>query len=132
MSNLSDLKNFEIEPYFKALIAVMQADGVIDDSEKEFISNQAKILNVNIEQLIDNNIVLSDIDLMNLSSTTKKCIIRDCISLAYADDHYAQEEKDKINEIAALAGVDKNDVEKIEKWLIKYWNVLEEGAALLA
>ncbi|MBW6484443.1 MAG: hypothetical protein K0B10_15480, partial [Vicingaceae bacterium] len=56
-----------------------------------------------------------------------KLLIRDCIALAYLDEKYTDAEKNRINEIAISAGLEKHEVELIEKWLIDYWNLMEKA-----
>lgn len=125
--NYKKLQGFEKETYFKALITVANADNEFNEIEKEYLFDQAKLLEFDIAPIIDKKISLDELNLQQSSTITKKILIRDCIALAYLDEKYTDAEKNRINEIAINAGLEKDEVELIEKWLIDYWNLMEKA-----
>jgi len=81
--NYKNLQGFEKETYFKALISVANADNNFNEIEKEYLFDQAKLLEFDIASIIDKKNSLAELNLQQSSSITKKILIRDCIALAY-------------------------------------------------
>jgi len=135
MENFDSYKNlqgFEKEIYFKALISVANADNNFNEIEREYLFDQARLLNFDIASIMEKKFTTSELNLKESSSITKKLLIRDCIALAYIDNKYTDAEKFRINEIAINAGLTPKEVETIEKWLIDYWNIMDKAEEIFA
>lgn len=122
------LEGFDAKAYLDALVAVAKADGVKPE-EREFIVQQAASLGIepDFEHPIDLTILRSA-----SSIVTRRIIIRDCIVLAAVDGDYSANERERIGEIASGLGVDARTVERIEDWIKRYSDILEEGQRIFA
>lgn len=130
IQQMAALESFDVETYFRALVAVAAADGTICDDELGFMKDQATLLEFDLNPLMESTTSIEDFNLSTVSEFTKKLIIRDCIALAHADGNYDAEEKKEVAAIADKIGVPANQVADIEQWLTEYWAVLEKGERL--
>lgn len=123
------LENFDAEVYVRALVAVAQTDGVRDE-ERAFITDHAGALGVPVpdfETRIDVGTVGA-----GTSDVTRRMIVRDCIVLAALDGDFSSAERERIKDIAGHLGVSPAMAQKLEAWVTKYAEVVEEGQQLLA
>lgn len=123
---------FDLDAYFKALISVAKADGNLNEIEEEFIKDQATLLNYELGDLIDQDINLETLHLSESSPFTRKILIRDCISLAYIDDHYDEREKAEIQRIGQNMQLSSQEINAIESWLLSYWDLMKQAEELFA
>ena len=128
--NYKKLQGFDKEIYFKALISIAKADGIFKEIEKEYIKDQAKLMEFDINSMLSKDYSLSEINLKNSSSVTKKILIRDCISLALIDDYYHETEQKRIYEIGKNIGLNISEIKEIEKWLNDYLEIMEKAETI--
>ncbi|MDX2470128.1 MAG: hypothetical protein QNL04_06080 [SAR324 cluster bacterium] len=124
-------EDFDSKAYLKVLISVAMADGEIQPSELQFIELQARLLSLDFNLLIKEPSLDLESYAHKLSSKTKRVILRDCICMGYVDDHYSQDERQKIKSIASQLGLSSKDAVEMENWLKDYWKHLKEGERLL-
>ncbi|MBT6047073.1 MAG: hypothetical protein HOG49_09650 [Candidatus Scalindua sp.] len=127
----SALNSFDSDSYFKLLVIVAGADGNICESELAFLQDQAKLMDYDLQAVLNKGLNLSDIKVQGISIVTKKIVIRDCISLAHIDGVYDKNESEKIQEIGKTLGIVPEDIDKINEWLLEYWAIIEKGEELL-
>ena len=132
MDQIAMMENFNEDLYFKALIAVAKADGNLDKNELSFLKDQAHILDYNLEEVISETYDLEQLVTEEISLFTKNTIIKDCISLAFIDDDYDDNERKKIQEIGKVLNISKDKIFEIEKWLEEYWKILKKGEFILS
>lgn len=130
LTEMEKLESFDVDAYFQALLFVANADNVLLNSEAEFLSDQARLFNYNLDGIVDREIDIKRLRTSDMSIFTKKIIIRDCIAMAYVDGNYDKREKEAVQEICKLFMLPFSEVEKIEQWLYEYWSVIEKGQIL--
>lgn len=110
--------------YGFALLVIAGSDGEVSDPELEWLTiNLAKTLKVDEATIAaweeydfeekDLEDVFQKIDSMSVASFNK-LLIYDAIRMSYADDDYADEERAKVGEAAAMLGLNKEIVSAIE------------------
>lgn len=130
MNSLNDnITDEEKSVYIKILLAVATSDG-IDQRELDFISLQADVLNISPSDIPSDTVTMDDINFSVISDKVKRIIIRDCIALAYIDNKYTDEEREKIQIVSQRMGISHGLVNEIEIWLIDYWSILQKGAEI--
>lgn len=124
-------ENFDAVSYLQTLIAVAMSEGGMKPEEINYIELQAKLLNLDLDHMLDR----PQLDLKKiapkLSGKTKRVIIRDCITLAHMDRDYAAAERLRILGVANDLGLESKVVEQMEAWLKQYWSLLDQGERLL-
>lgn len=105
-------KKFTIE-YFRDLVAIAMADGILKDEEKEFFSDKAKEFGFSINKIDDmfsstdemiehsSNIELDDTD-----------FITDLVAMTMVDGEIHQNEYELCINLAKRKGFDKSDVDQ--------------------
>lgn len=129
VADLYRLEDFEGELYIRAMISLAKADGVIRDSERDFLEMQARLLGVDINHFLQTEMHPEDIHA--LSEVTKRVILRDMIELAHIDNDYDERERKRIFQITKLLSVSPSIVEKLEAYLAEYWSLLGKGRQLI-
>ena len=111
---LNLLNSTEKENFLKLAVAVIKADGVIDDSEKQIQSayaNEMQINICNIEEQVDTEKIIKEYA-MNSTVQTKRIVFIELLALAFADGNYAIEEKTLIQQLANAFDIDRVFIEK--------------------
>lgn len=137
-------RGFDPKIYLRALAVVAHADGHLDERERAFIEEQARLFGVDAAPLWEQAPDLSFLDGIHTSERTKAAILRDAVLLAYSDGEYHEAERQKVREIAALLHMDERAVlraeqeaprsnppllvsEKAPAWLKEYWAIGAKG-----
>lgn len=111
---LNSLNSEEKNNFMKLAVAIMKADGVIEESEKQIISvyaaeMQIPVCNVDSYENVD---AIIDAFAANSTMQTKRIVFLELLALALADGNYAQEEKTLVQQVANAFGIDKPFIEK--------------------
>jgi uncharacterized membrane protein YebE (DUF533 family) len=128
---LNDEDNFNAEVYFNCLVSIAYADGILEDSEREYIENQAAIMDFSVQEIIKQPKKLESIDFDSLSTLMKNTIIRDCISLSRSCGLYRGLEKETLLKIADRMSISGHKVEEIENWLSEYSELIQRGQSIM-
>jgi hypothetical protein len=124
------LEDFDAETYLRALIVVVKVHGV-EPVERDFVVSRARILGVEHEHLWDDEVAdlppLPD----DLSDTTKRVVLRDCILIACIDGDYTDTERQFIHRIRDWLGLAPETVDLFEDWFRRYFDLMDEQEALL-
>ncbi len=116
----SDLLNKEEElALVKTMAHFAAADGEIAPGEMALLEAAAGKCGVEAEA------VLKDVSQINLEETlapvqtdkSRRIFIQELITIGYADGHYFHVEKETVNNVASILGVDNETVGRIEDWV---------------
>jgi uncharacterized tellurite resistance protein B-like protein len=111
---LNLLNTTEKSNFMKLAMAVIKADGIIEDSEKQILSayaNEMQINICNIEEQVDTEKIIKEYA-MNSTVQTKRIVFIELLALAFADGNYAIEEKTLIQQLANAFDIDRTFIEK--------------------
>ena len=111
---LNLLNTTEKSNFMKLAMAVIKADGIIEDSEKQILSayaNEMQINICNIEEQVDTEKIIKEYA-MNSTVQTKRIVFIELLALAFADGNYAIEEKTLIQQLANAFDIDRVFIEK--------------------
>ena len=111
---LNLLNTTEKSNFMKLAMAVIKADGIIEDSEKQILSayaNEMQIHICNIEEQVDTEKIIKEYA-MNSTVQTKRIVFLELLALAFADGNYAIEEKTLIQQLANAFDIDRTFIEK--------------------
>lgn len=109
MANFS--KKFTIE-YFRDLVALAMADGILKDEEKEFFADKAKEFGLSIDK-IEEMFTAND-DAINYSNTIEideNDFITDLVAMTMVDGEIHQNEYELCLKLAERKGFTKNDID---------------------
>ena len=126
--------------YGKALLIIAGSDGEVSDPELEWLTiNLAQSLDVEEdivafweeydfeeEELYD---VFSNVDSKSVASF-KKLLLYDAIRMSYADNDYADDERERVAEAASILNVTKETVMAIEA-LVEHERVTDKLRAII-
>lgn len=127
--------------FIKGLICLSRAQEIseakkgIDPEEKVFMRNAMMSLSIpdkqmeELEELIDADNI--DIDLEFNNKRQALFFIREGIQVCYVDGEYTKPEKDMIYDMGNLLGIDKEDIEMIEEWVLEGIKWVERGNKFL-
>ena len=125
------LDGFDTQIYLRALIAVVKLHG-IEPVEREYVEARAALLNVDCTDLWDEDLVefppISD----EVSVVTRRVVVRDCILMGCIDGDYSDEERAWVHKIAAWLDISTETCDRLEDWLHRYFDLLDEHEALLS
>ncbi len=116
----ADLLNKEEElALVKTMAHFANADGKITSEEMVLLEGAAAKCGVEADD------VLKDVAQINLEETlapvqtdkSRRIVIQELITIGYADGHFFQVEKDAVNNVASILGVDNDTVGRIETWV---------------
>lgn len=125
--DISEFDKVDLLTYLSTLASLAHSDGDLHEKEVEFIYIQAEIANISPEEVFDSHQDISDGQLISLPPSLKKILIRDALVLAYIDGDVSKDEREMLRTISKKLEIDDENVNAIENWLIKYWQILEEG-----
>lgn len=111
---LNLLNTTEKSNFMKLAMAVIKADGIIEDSEKQILlayANEMQIHICNIEEQVDTEKIIKEYA-MNSTVQTKRIVFLELLALAFADGNYAIEEKTLIQQLANAFDIDRTFIEK--------------------
>lgn len=124
----------------RLLICVAQADGYVDDMEKEWIYHQVgqDVFSVRDRQVFHDDMenpkdwkVLAEEICPLLTRKDKLLLIRKLFKLAALDKHIKVEEKKMIYEISHTIKVEVDKIEQIENWVMDGINWISEWDQIL-
>jgi len=129
--SVSDSEDVDPKAYIRSIIGVAVADGTLDEKERKFINLQAELVGVDPSDFWENpDTDLTFLDGLDISRPTCMLIIKDCISLAYIDGHYAESERDHVLKFATQLGLTEADVDALHQWLTDLWAIMKKGEKL--
>ena len=117
---LHELPKELINPYLDLANTLIQADGIVEESEQSVL--QLYAVELNLEALPELHIVdfpttLKAFD--SLPTKIKKEIYFELFSLSYADSSCSEQERSLLNIVAEQFNIEKTDAEMIENITIK-------------
>lgn len=111
---LNSLNPIEKANFIKLAVAVIKADGIVVESEKQILSAyanemQCPIYNLNEETDIDK--IINEF-ITNSTLQTKRIVFLELLALAFVDGNYTIEEKTFIKQLANAFELDNAFIEK--------------------
>lgn len=111
---LNSLNPTEKDNFMKLAVAVIKADGVVEESEKQILSAYANemqipVCNLNEQSNVDN--IIKEFA-MNSTLQTKRIVFLELLALAFADGSYAAEEKALVQQLADAFEFDRSFIEQ--------------------
>lgn len=109
-------------PLFEALLSIATIDEVLSDEEIDYIKNKVVSDEINLpdlDELIEkarrNELNLYDAIYCIKEEDTKIELLRDLFILSHADGHYTEAEKQGIQQVCNLLGINKEIAKKTEE-----------------
>ena len=132
MEYLNKLDENQRVVIIKILARLANADGKLDDSEKEFIRQVAKVYNIpekRIEEILNFG---SDEDIIQSAKiiTNRKValeLIKEMCILAHADSELTESETLFIGRVGQAMGVELEKIQQISQWVIERIIWMEEA-----
>lgn len=111
---LNSLNPTEKDNFMKLAVAVIKADGVVEESEKQILSAYADEMQIPVCGLAGQVNTDKIIEEFAMKSTpqTKRIVFIELLALAFADGNYATEEKALVQQLANAFGFDKAFIEQ--------------------
>ncbi|WP_278505105.1 TerB family tellurite resistance protein, partial [Phocaeicola barnesiae] len=95
-------------------VAVIKADGVVEESEKQILSDYANEMQIpvcNLDEQCDADNIIKEFA-MTSTPQTKRIIFLELLALAFADGNYAAEEKALVQQLADAFEFDRAFIEQ--------------------
>lgn len=111
---LNSLNPTEKDNFMKLAVAVIKADGVVEESEKQILSayaNEMLIPACNLDEQCDTDSIIKEFA-MTSTPQTKRIIFLELLALAFADGNYATEEKALVQQLADAFEFDRAFIEQ--------------------
>ena len=111
---LNSLNPTEKDNFMKLAVAVIKADGVVEESEKQILSayaNEMLIPIFNLDEQCDVDSIIKEFA-MTSTPQTKRIIFLELLALAFADGNYATEEKALVQQLADAFEFDRAFIEQ--------------------
>ena len=111
---LNSLNSTEKDNFMKLAVAVIKADGVVEESEKQILSayaNEMQIPVCNLDEQYDTDSIIKEFA-MTSTLQTKRIIFLELLALAFADGNYAAEEKALLQQLADAFEFDRAFIEQ--------------------
>lgn len=111
---LNSLNPTEKDNFMKLAVAVIKADGVVEESEKQILSayaNEMPIPVCNLDEQCDADSIIKEFA-MTSTPQTKRIIFFELLALAFADGNYATEEKALVQQLADAFEFDRAFIEQ--------------------
>lgn len=134
---LNALKPKEKELFLNLAMAVIKADGIIEDSEQEMLTAYAEEMHVSVNDVNftpDINTSIKEAATIE-SEQTKRIFLVELLALSLVDGKFAEEEQNIITKVANAFGISKENVSKAVELEDAYItasssliNFVEEGA----
>lgn len=132
MEHLTKLNEDQRIAFMKALARLARADGKLDDSEKEFICEVAKVYGVPAERVQeilqfsnDDEVVESVKQITNRKAALE--LVKEMCILAHADNELSESETLLIGKVGQAMGIELEKIEQISQWVIDRIIWLEEA-----
>lgn len=114
---LNSLSPTEKDNFMRLAVAVIKADGVVEESEKQILSayaNEMQIQVCNLDEQCDADSIIKEFA-MTLTPQTKRIIFLELLALAFVDGNYAAEDKTLIQQLADAFEFDRAFIEQAVK-----------------
>lgn len=111
---LNSLNSTEKDNFMKLAVAVIKADGVVEESEKQILSayaNEMQMPVCNLDEQYDTDSIIKEFA-MTSTLQTKRIIFLELLALAFADGNYAAEEKALVQQLADAFEFDRAFIEQ--------------------
>lgn len=111
---LNSLNPVEKDNFMKLAVAVIKADGVVEESEKQILSayaNEMQIPVCNLDEQCDADNIIKEFA-MTSTPQTKRIVFLELLALAFADGNYAAEEKALVQRLADAFEFDRSFIEQ--------------------
>lgn len=111
---LNSLNSTEKDNFMKLAVAVIKADGVVEESEKQILSayaNEMQIPVCNLDEQCDADSIIKEFATTS-TLQTKRIIFLELLALAFADGNYAAEEKALVQQLADAFEFDRAFIEQ--------------------
>ena len=118
--------------FMKLAVAVIKADGVVEESEKQILSayaNEMQIPVCNLDEQYDTDSIIKEFA-MTSTLQTKRIIFLELLALAFADGNYAAEEKALVQQLADAFEFDRQAINLEDAYVAAYMslvNLVEKG-----
>ena len=143
MLDIFDILNTEKSRinFIKGLIYISKAEEIaigsnaVEEEELTALNSAMNTLQIpenertKLENLISSNEIKIDIEFEN--STQSRLLIREALQICYIEGCYGDEEKDMIYKFGKKLGINSNQIEKIEKWVLEGIKWSEFGEKLV-
>ncbi len=132
MDYLTELNEEQRIVFMKVLARLANADGKLDEDEKAFVRETAKIYGIpesRLEEILcqgSDDEVVEAVKIINNRRAALELIKEMCV-LAHADDELSDSETLLIGRVGRAMGVELEKIEQISKWVIDRLVWLEEG-----
>lgn len=133
---LNSLSSNEKNNFMKLAIAVIKADGVIENNEKQVLTAYANEMQIGIEDTDVQYDIDHIIESLSKESTdqSKRVIFVELLALAFADGNYTDEEKNIIQKLAKSFNLGEDFIERAinlqDSYIAAYMslvNLIEKG-----
>ena len=132
MEYLTKLNEDQRIAFMKALARLANADGKLEDDEKEFIREAAKIYGVpegRLEEILKQGTDDEVVEAVKIIDDRRAALelVKEMCILAHADDELSDSETLLIGRIGQAMGVELEKIEQISQWVIDRLIWVEEG-----
>ncbi len=130
---LNQLNNEERRIFLKLAIAVIKADGKLEEKEKLFVAEYSREMGVTDYDLNENIEPLRLAEKIGKSSTdaVKRIFLLELVALANADGEFAESEKSLILSLLQKFGLTENQLNESLKLLAEYNDVSAKLTAFI-
>lgn len=130
---LNQLNNEERSIFLKLAIAVIKADGKLEEQEKLFVAEYSREMGVTDYDLNENIEPLGLAEKIGKSSTdaVKRIFLLELVALANADGKFAESEKSLILSLLQKFGLTENQLNESLKLLAEYNDVSAKLTAFI-
>lgn len=134
---LNSLNHPEKVNFMSLAVALIKANGVVEESEKQILTAYANEMQIPVCDLDEQCNVYHIIKEFSINSTlqTKRIVFLELLALAFADGNYAAEEKSLIQQLADAFEFDRSFIEQAinleDAYVAAYMslvNLVEKGA----
>lgn len=111
---LNSLNPTEKDNFMKLAMAMIKADGIVEDSEKQIMSAYANEMQIAVRDFDEHDEIDRAIEefAMNSTTQTKRIVFLELLALAFADGDHAAEEKALMRRLADTFGLDREFIEQ--------------------
>ena len=111
---LNSLSPTEKDNFMKLAMAMIKADGIVEDSEKQIMSAYANEMQIAVRDFDEHDEIDRAIEefAMNSTTQTKRIVFLELLALAFADGDHAAEEKALMRRLADTFGLDREFIEQ--------------------
>lgn len=132
MDYLTKLNEEQRIVFIKVLARLANADGSLDENEKDFICQVAKVYNVSESRIAEvlnfssDDDIVKDVAIITDRSVALELIKEMCI-LAHSDSNLSETETLLIGRIGQAMGIELEKIEQISQWVLARVIWEEEG-----